>query len=169
MGVGARFLARGGGARKQGSRRIEHGRVRHCAVPPPSDRVVVFLHDGAYDRIHQGLSIAASAVATGRQADVYLFWWALERVAQDRLDEPDFGPDREETADRRLREEGRVAELGAIEAAHPAKLDSGEGGRAPEPSAVEAGIAEKTSGSEISRRIEGAAAEPGEALERHTP
>ncbi len=68
----------------------------------PPDRVVVFLHDGAYDRVHQGLSIAASTVAIGRQADVFLFWWALERVAQDRLDEPDFGPgpEREEVADR---------------------------------------------------------------------
>jgi peroxiredoxin family protein len=66
----------------------------------PADKIAVFLHDGSYDRVHQGLAIAASAVATGRRVDVFLFWWALERIAQDRLDEPDFGPGREEVADR---------------------------------------------------------------------
>jgi len=69
-------------------------------VAAGSNKVALFLHDGAWDRMHQGLSIAASAVAVGRTVEVYLFWWALERVAQDRLDEPDFGPGREEVADR---------------------------------------------------------------------
>lgn len=54
-------------------------------------RIAVFLHEGSYDRIHQGFAIAASAVATGRRADVFLFWWALERIVQGRIDEPDFG------------------------------------------------------------------------------
>lgn len=63
-------------------------------------KVVVFLHSGDYDRVHQGLSIAATAVAMGRPVEVYLFWWALERFLQGRLDEPDFTPAREEVADR---------------------------------------------------------------------
>ena len=62
---------------------------------PNPPRLAVFLHDGAYDRMHQGLSIAASAVALGRHADVFLFWWALDRLLADQLDEPDFGPGRE--------------------------------------------------------------------------
>jgi peroxiredoxin family protein len=62
--------------------------------------VVLFLHSGDYDRVHQGLSIAAAAVASGRRAEIYLFWWALERFLQDRLDEPDFHPLREDVADR---------------------------------------------------------------------
>ena len=52
--------------------------------------VAVFLHSGDYDRIHQGLSIAAAASASGRNAQVFFFWWALERLLSDRLDEPDF-------------------------------------------------------------------------------
>ncbi len=40
--------------------------------------------------MHQGLSVAAAGAAVGRPVDVFLFWWALERLAQDRLDEPDF-------------------------------------------------------------------------------
>jgi len=69
-------------------------------VKPDAPRLAVFLHDGAYDRMHQGLSIAASAVALGRRTDVFLFWWALERLVADRLDEPDFGPGREDATDR---------------------------------------------------------------------
>ncbi|HZA14189.1 MAG TPA: hypothetical protein VE618_06825 [Myxococcaceae bacterium] len=69
-------------------------------MKPEAPRVAVFLHDGRYDRVHQGLSIAASAVAVGRRADVFFFWWALERLAADRLDEPDFGAGNEAIADR---------------------------------------------------------------------
>lgn len=62
--------------------------------------MAVFLHEGAWDRMHQGLAIAASAVAVGRRADVFFFWWALERLVSDALDEPDFGEGREAAADR---------------------------------------------------------------------
>ena len=61
-------------------------------------RVAIFLHNGEYDRVHEGLSIAAAAVAAERRADVFFSWWALERLAQGRLDEPDF--DREDLIDR---------------------------------------------------------------------
>ena len=57
--------------------------------------VAIFLHSGDYDRMHQGLSIAATAAATGRTVHIFFFWWALERLGSGRLDEPDFGPSRE--------------------------------------------------------------------------
>lgn len=69
-------------------------------MSPPTSKVAVFLHSGDYDRVHQGLAIAAAAVAAERRAEVYLFWWALERFLQDRLDEPDFQPPREDVVDR---------------------------------------------------------------------
>jgi peroxiredoxin family protein len=59
--------------------------------------LAVFLHGGEYDRVHQGLSIAAAAASIGREVDVFFFWWALERLVQDRLDAPDL---REDVADR---------------------------------------------------------------------
>jgi len=59
--------------------------------------LAIFLHSGAYDRLHQGLSIAASGAALGRRVEVYFFWWALERLLTGRLDEPDF-PEREDIA-----------------------------------------------------------------------
>lgn len=64
-----------------------------------SPKVAVFLHDGAYDRVHQGLSIAAAATAAGREAEVYFFWWALERLIKDDLDEPTFQPPRPDVED----------------------------------------------------------------------
>jgi len=61
-------------------------------VPGASDpaTLAIFLHTGDYDRVHQGLSIAAAAAALGRRADLYLFWWALDRLLSGQLDEPDF-------------------------------------------------------------------------------
>ena len=66
--------------------------------PAPS-KVAVFLHSGDYDRVHQGLSIAAAATASGRAAEVFFFWWALERLLRDELDEPVFSPPREDVTD----------------------------------------------------------------------
>ena len=58
--------------------------------------VTVFLHSGAYDAVHQGLSIAASATSLGQEAELYFFWWALERLVKGPLDAPDL---REDVAD----------------------------------------------------------------------
>lgn len=69
-------------------------------MPTPSDRVLIFLHSGDYDRMHHGLSIAAAAVAQERPVELYFVWWALERLLEDRLDEPDLGPAREAVTDR---------------------------------------------------------------------
>ncbi len=52
--------------------------------------VIVFFQRGDYDAVHQGLSIAAAAVATGRPVELYFFWWALERLVRGNLDEPDL-------------------------------------------------------------------------------
>ncbi len=55
--------------------------------------VIIFLHRGEYDAVHQGLSIAASATAMGRPVELYFFWWALERLVRGKLDEPDLERD----------------------------------------------------------------------------
>lgn len=63
------------------------------ALVMSSGPVVILLHRGEYDAVHQGVSVAAAAVAGGRKADLYFSWWALERLAKDRLDEPDLRED----------------------------------------------------------------------------
>jgi peroxiredoxin family protein len=55
--------------------------------------LAVFLHSGDYDRVHQGLSIAATAAAEGRRPAVFFFWWALERLVRGDLDAPQFAAD----------------------------------------------------------------------------
>jgi peroxiredoxin family protein len=55
--------------------------------------VVIFLHRGEYDVVHQGLAIAAAAVSLGRRVELYFFWWALERLVRGSLDEPDLERD----------------------------------------------------------------------------
>jgi peroxiredoxin family protein len=55
--------------------------------------LVIFLHRGEYDSVHQALSIAAAATATGRSVELYFFWWALERFVRGNLDTPDLDRD----------------------------------------------------------------------------
>jgi len=55
--------------------------------------LVIFLHRGEYDSVHQALSIAAAATATGRPVELYFFWWALERFVRGNLDVPDLERD----------------------------------------------------------------------------
>jgi peroxiredoxin family protein len=55
--------------------------------------VLIFLRQGEYDALHQGLSIAAAAVSMGRRVELYFFWWALERLVRGNLDEPDLERD----------------------------------------------------------------------------
>jgi peroxiredoxin family protein len=69
----------------------------------PSTSLAVFLHSGDYERMHQGLAAAAAAVASGRKVHLFFFWWALQRLADDALDEPregEFGPGREAVVER---------------------------------------------------------------------
>ncbi len=56
----------------------------------PRKRVALFLHSGDYDRLHQACSIAAAACASGRDVQVFFFWWALDALLGGRLDEPTF-------------------------------------------------------------------------------
>jgi len=59
----------------------------------------LLLHSGDYDRMHQALSVAVTGASSGRRVDIYLFWWALDRLIRDELDAPSFGPGREELAE----------------------------------------------------------------------
>lgn len=81
----------------------------------------MFLHSGDYDRLHQGLSIAVAATTLGRRADLYLFWWALERLARGALDEPDFPPEHAAT-ERRFETRGMPTVRELLQAARESGL-----------------------------------------------
>jgi peroxiredoxin family protein len=71
--------------------------------PQVSTKVAVFVHSGDYDRLHQAVSIAATATASGRACDLFFFWFALEALAKGELAEPRFParPDLEERFEER--------------------------------------------------------------------
>ncbi|MEE9274740.1 MAG: hypothetical protein V3V62_05480 [bacterium] len=48
---------------------------------------VIFSHSGDYDRLYQVATLAASAAANGEEVHVILFFGALRRFVEDRLDE----------------------------------------------------------------------------------
>lgn len=75
----------------------DHNRAAMAKRP---DRVAVLLHSGDYDRLHQGLSIAAAAVSSSRETSIFFFWWALDRLARGDLATADFGPGRGELGER---------------------------------------------------------------------
>lgn len=75
-------------------------------------RVAVFLHSGDYDRVHQGLAIAAAAVAAGREVQLFFFWWALDRLLRGDLGEPVFN-------DPTIPVESREAAEDAFESGYP--------------------------------------------------
>jgi peroxiredoxin family protein len=56
----------------------------------PRRRVAIFLHDGAYDRVHQACSIAAAAASSGRDVQLFLFWWALDGLLAGAFEHPRF-------------------------------------------------------------------------------
>lgn len=62
----------------------------HMASDAP---ILIFLHRGEYETVHQGLAIASAAVAMKRRVELYFFWWALERLIRGNLDEPDLDRD----------------------------------------------------------------------------
>ncbi len=68
-------------------------------MPANLNKVAIFLHAGDYDRVHQGLAIAAAAVSVGRPVEVFWFWWALEKLSAGGFSEPHF-PGREDVEDR---------------------------------------------------------------------
>ena len=54
--------------------------------------LLVLCHDGGWDHLYQAASCAGSAAAAGRRCDLVFFFWALERLAADRLDEIELQP-----------------------------------------------------------------------------
>ncbi len=56
----------------------------------PADRVVLFVHSGDYDRLHEAMSVAATAAAAGRPVDAVFSWFGLEALVAGRLATPSF-------------------------------------------------------------------------------
>ena len=56
-------------------------------------RVAIFCQRGEYEALHTACSVAAAAASAGKQVELYVSWWALDRVARGDLDAPRFADD----------------------------------------------------------------------------
>jgi predicted peroxiredoxin len=55
--------------------------------------LIVFVTRGDYEAMHLALSAALAAVSMGRKAELFFFWFALERLVQGRMEEADIRAD----------------------------------------------------------------------------
>ena len=56
-------------------------------------RVAIFCQRGEYEALHTACSVAAAAASSGKQVELYVSWWALDRVVRGDLDAPRFPDD----------------------------------------------------------------------------
>lgn len=56
-------------------------------------KYILFLHSGSYDKLYQAVMLAATAAAMGNKVYIFLFFWALKKFVNDKLDEIDFAAD----------------------------------------------------------------------------
>ena len=66
-------------------------------------KFILFLHSGSYDKLYQAVMLAATAASMGSKVYIFLFFWALKKFVNDKLDEIEF-PAGIQDEDRRLLE-----------------------------------------------------------------
>ena len=65
-------------------------------------KFVLFLHSGAYDKLYQAIMLAVTAASMGHTVHIFLFFWALRKFVNDKLDEITFPADLHEEEKRLL-------------------------------------------------------------------
>jgi peroxiredoxin family protein len=66
-------------------------------------KYILFLHSGSYDKLYQALMLATTAAAMGSKVYIFLFFWALKKFVNGKLDEIEL-PAGIQDEDRRLLE-----------------------------------------------------------------
>ena len=56
-------------------------------------KFILFLHSGAYDKLYQAIMLATTAASMGNKVYIFLFFWALRKFVNDKIDEIDFPVD----------------------------------------------------------------------------
>lgn len=56
-------------------------------------KFVLFLHSGTYDKLYQAIMLAITAASMGNKVYIFLFFWALRKFANGKIDEIDFSAD----------------------------------------------------------------------------
>ena len=53
-------------------------------------KFVLFLHSGNYDKLYQAVMLAITAASMGNKVYIFLFFWALRKFANDKIDVIEF-------------------------------------------------------------------------------
>ena len=56
-------------------------------------KFVIYLHSGTYDKLYQAIMLAITAASMGSKVYIFLFFWALRKFANGKLDEIDYPAD----------------------------------------------------------------------------
>jgi predicted peroxiredoxin len=75
--------------------------VKRATWPGSLGPLIVFVTRADFEAMHLGLSAALAAVSMGRKVELFFFWFALERLAKQKMDEPDIRADIADAMERR--------------------------------------------------------------------
>ncbi len=53
-------------------------------------KFILFLHSGTYDRLYQAIMLAITAASMGNKVYIFLFFWALRKFVNGKLDDIEF-------------------------------------------------------------------------------
>lgn len=53
-------------------------------------KFILFLHSGTYDKLYQAIMLAITAASMGSKVYIFLFFWALRKFANGKIDVIDF-------------------------------------------------------------------------------
>ncbi|HEU4684791.1 MAG TPA: hypothetical protein VFS39_09855 [Nitrospira sp.] len=79
----------------------------------PKPKFVLFAHNATYDKLHQVATLGLTAAAMGKEVIVILLFWTIKKLAEGRLDQVDFPPEYQASADEvtRLLREKKVPKI----------------------------------------------------------
>lgn len=80
---------------------------------PPAPKFVLFAHNATYDKLHQVATLGLTAAAMGKDVIVILLFWTIKKLAEGRIDQIDFPPEYEKSAEEvaRLLREKKVPKI----------------------------------------------------------
>ncbi len=56
-------------------------------------KFILFLHSGTYDKLYQAVMLATTAASMGNKVYIFLFFWALRKFVNGKIDVIDFPAD----------------------------------------------------------------------------
>lgn len=80
---------------------------------PQPPKFVIFAHNATYDKLHQVATLGMTAAAMGKDVIIVLLFWTIKKLAEGKIDQIDFPPEYEKSAEEvaRLLREKKVPKI----------------------------------------------------------